>query len=458
MRANRGPEISELITAAAPAAPAEEWKAPPSWLPPTLHSLAYRNYLLLFIGQISNSLALWMDLVARPVLVVAMTGSAVQLGLVTLVRGLPVLVLGPVAGVLADRFDRRILMLISKGMSMAVNVTFAAIILSGNLVLWHVYVTAIVKALVQVFDQPARMALLPTTVPPHLMVNAVALNTGSMQITRIISASVAGFLIAAWALAFGFGEHDTRAFGGVYVAVAISYVAAVVATFLLRVPPGGRVGYTEESYLTSFVVALRFCWHNPVVLGVIILFAVQSSFALPYTQVFVPWLALQVMDIGPEGVGLLLGVSGLGSLFGAIVIATMGQKLRHRGLIIIGGLFLYGLVLAMLGLTSLLPLVAVFGLTMPLLPLIFVVIAGVGQSSIAAIKTVLMLEETPNEMRGRVMGLQHLDRGFSTVGAGAGGFAIALMGGPYALALFGGLCAIGALLVGALLPSFRKAD
>ncbi len=435
-----------------------EWEEPPRWLPVTFHSLAYRNYLLLFIGQVSNSLALWMDLVARPVLVVAMTGSAVQLGLVTLVRGLPTLFLGPVAGILADRFDRRNLMLISKGLSMAVNVIFAAIILSGNLVLWHIYVTAIVKSFVQVLDQPARMALLPTTVPPNLMANAVAINTGSMQITRIISASVAGIFIAAWALAFDFEEHDTRAFGGVYLAIAISYVAAVVATYLLRVPPGGRVEHTEDSYVTSLIEALRFVWRNPVVLGIIILFAVQSSFALPYTQVFVPWIAIQDMNIGAKGVGLLLAVSGVGSLIGAIVVATVGHKLRHRGRLVIGGLFLYGVVLAMLGLTSTLPLVVVLGLTLPLLPILFVVTAGIGQSGIAALKTVLLLEKAPNEMRGRVMGLQHLDRGFSTAGAGAGGFAIALMGGPYALALFGGLCVLGALLVGLLLPSLRRAD
>ncbi|MSQ22244.1 MAG: MFS transporter [Dehalococcoidia bacterium] len=434
------------------------WKEPPRWLPPTFHSLAYRNFLLILTGQLSNSLSLWMDLVARPILVIALTGSAVQLGLVTLVRGLPTLFMGPVAGMLADRMDRRLLMLISKGLSMAVNVVFVPIILTGNLELWHIYATAILRSFVQVFDQPARMALLPATVPPHLMVNAVALNTGSMQVTRIISASIAGLLIAGWAAAFDFGKHDARAFGGVYLAVAISSVAAVVLTYFLRVPEGGRVEHTEESWVTSFVTGLRFCWRHPVILGVIILFAVQSGFAMPYTQVFVPWIALEVMDLGPQGVGLLLAVSGVGALIGAVAVATVGQKLRRRGLLIVVAMFLYGLLLATLGLTSILPLVAVLGLTLPVVPMLLIVIAGVGQSAIAAVKTVLLMEATPNELRGRVMGLQHLDRGFSTVGAGMGGFAIALMGGPYALALFGGLCATGALLVGVFLPAFRKAD
>lgn len=449
--------IGEL-EASARAAPQVTWKEPPRWLPPTFHSLAYRNYLLLLIGQVSNSLAQWMDMVARPVLVIALTGSAVQLGLVTLVRGVPTMFLGPVAGILADRVDRRLLMLIAKALSMAVNVTFAAIILTGNLELWHIYVTAILKSLLMAFDQPARQALLPATVPPHLMVNAVALNMGSMQLTRIISASVAGLFIAAWALAFGFGEHDARAFGGVYLAIVISYIGAVVATYLLRVPAGGRVERTEESWITSFVTGVRFASRNPVILGVLILLAVQSAFGMPYLQVFVPWIALEVMDIGPAGVGLLLAVSGLGALIGAIVVATMGHKLRRRGLLVVGSLFLYGLLLAMLGLTSRLPLVAVLGLTLPVLPILMITLVGLGQASIMSVKNVLLLEATPNELRGRVMSFQTLDRGFTTVGGGAGGFAIALMGGPYAQALFGGLCALGALVVGVLSPGFRKAD
>src|SRR3990172_2456364 len=121
------------------------WQEPPRWLPATLHSLAYKNYFLLLVGQISNSLAQWMDMVARPILVIAITGSAVQLGLVTLVRGGPMLFLGPIAGILADRVDRRLMMLVAKVLNLVVCVGFAAIILTGQMQLWHVYVTAILR-------------------------------------------------------------------------------------------------------------------------------------------------------------------------------------------------------------------------------------------------------------------------------------------------------------------------
>ena len=434
------------------------WQAPPRWLPATLHSLAYKNYLLLLIGQISNSLAQWMDMIARPILIIALTGSAVQLGLITLARGVPQMVLGPFAGLLADRLDRRLLMLIAKSLSMVLNLAFAALIVSGNLELWHIYATAVLKSVMMSFDQPARQALLPALVPPHLLMNAIALNTGTMQVSRIFSAALTGGIIALWAKTFGFQDTDARAFGGVYLAVVIVFVTAIVATYLLKVPTGGRVEQTDDSWSLSFVKGISFAWHNPVILGILILIGVQSIFGMPYMGVFMPWLAIKVMDIGMGGYAMLMAVSGVGSLAGAIVIATIGHALHHRGRIIIISLAIYGVGLAATGLTSALPLVTVLGLTLPLLPLLMVFLVGIGQTSIMSLKNALLLEVTPNEMRGRVMSFQSLDRGFNSLGGSMGGFTIALLGGTYGLALFGILCALGSVIVGALNPGLRKRD
>ncbi len=206
----------------------------------------------------------------------------------------------------------------------------------------------------------------------------------------------------------------------------------------------------------SFVKGIRFAWSNPVILSILVLIGVQSVFGLPYIGVFIPWLAIKVMGIGTTGAAMMLAVSGVGSLVGAIVIATVGHALRHRGRIIIISLTIYGAGLAATGLTSTLPLVTVLGLTIPLLPLLMVFLVGLGQTGIMSIKNALLLEGTPNEMRGRVMSFQSLDRGFSSLGGSMGGFAIALLGGPYSLALFGTLCALGSVIVGAFSPSLRK--
>lgn len=438
--------------------PAVAWKAPPSWLPPTLHSLAYRDYLLLLLGQLSNSLAMWMEMVARPVLVIALTGSAVQLGLITMVRGVPFMLLGPFAGLLADRVDRRLLMLIAKVLNFVVSAVFAAVILLGQLQLWHVYAYSIVRSLLMAFDGPARQALLPSLVPTHLLANAVALNMGSMQVMRILSASIAGIFIGLWALALGFEDTDARAFGGVFLAIAIASAVAVVATYLLRVPLAGRVERSRGSWGASLIEGFSYARRTPIILGVLILFAVQSTFGMAYLSIFVPWLAIEVMGLGAGGAGMLIAFSGVGSLAGAIVIATVGHRLHHRGRIVILGLAFYGAFLAALGLTSTLPLVALFGLMLPVVPMAMVVLVGIGQSAVMSIKTTLLFENTPNELRGRVMSLQSLDRGFTTIGSAAGGFSIALIGGPYGLALFGAVCAVGALVVGALNRGLRDQD
>ncbi len=432
------------------------WKEPPRWLPATLHSLAYKNYFFLLVGQISNSLAQWMDMVARPILIIALTGSAVQLGLVTLARGLPQMAVGSFAGLLADRMDRRLLMLIAKSLSMVVNVIFAALIVSGTLELWHIYVTAIFKSLFSAFDQPPRQALLPALVPPHLMINAIALNSGTMQLMRIISAALAGGFIVLWAKALGLSDTEVRAFGGVNLFIVVVSFIAIIATYLIKVPPAGRPVRTSDSWTLSFIKGFQFAGRNPVILSILILIAVQSAFGTPYTGIFIPWLAMKVMGIGTTGTAMLIAVSGMGSLVGAIAIATVGHLLRHRGRIVIISLALYGAALAATGLTSALPLVTVLGLTIPPLPLVMVFLVGLGQTGLMSIKNALLLECTPNEMRGRVMSFQSLDRGFNSLGGSMAGFAIALMGGPLSLTLFGVLCTLSAIIVGSFSPNLRR--
>lgn len=444
--------------AAAKAARERVWKRPPRWLPPTFHALAYRDYLLLWLGQITRSLAIWMDLVGRPALVLIMTGSPVQLGAIALVRGIPMLIFGPIAGMWSDRIDRRQLMLASMGVNLAIHVAFVYVVATGQVELWHVYVSAILKSLTQAFDNPARSALLPSLVPPRLLMNAIALNTGSMQLVRIVSASIAGFAIAGWAYFFAYGADDTRSFAGVYIMVVLWLLLAFIATYLLKVPEEGRVHRADETWLASLMAGFRYAWNNPVILGILVLLCVQHLFGLPYLQVFVPWLAIEVMEIGPEGMGLLIGLSGVGSLVGSLVLATWSERVRRRGGWIVAGVVVYGLALAGMGLGSILPVTTVMGLALPVVPAVMIIVVGLGQTVMITMKNTLLLEETPDALRGRIMSLQSLDRAFSTVGSGVAGFAIAWIGGPLGLAVYGFLCAVGALGVGACFPKLRRVD
>jgi MFS family permease len=437
---------------------AVEYREPPRWLPSTFHSLMYRDYFLLWLGQISRSVSIWMDYMARTLLIITLTGSAVQLGLISLVRGLPLIFLSPIAGVLVDRFDRHLAMMASKGLAVVVNSGFAFLVLAGRVEVWHVFVTAFLNSLSQSCDNPARQALLPSLVPNKLLMNAIALNSGSMQAIRIISSSVAGFLIAYWAKYFGYAEQDPRIYGGVYLVVAISGALSLLATAFLKVPVESRQEKKTESWVKGLFDGFVFAFKHPIVLSLLTLFAIQSIFGLPYVQVFVPWLCTKVMGIGPEGTGLLVGMSGVGSLAGAIVVASLGQKIKKRGIVLICGLGLYGLALVGLGFSSLLPLITVRNQLIPLVPAIMIILVGIGQSSVITLKSALLVEATPDEFRGRMYSLQSLDRGLSMVGSMTAGLVINVVGGPIGQAMFGIVCTLGAGMVAWLSPRLRQTD
>ncbi len=427
------------------------WHAPPRWLPSTFHALAYRDFFLLWLAQITNSLSLWMEQVARPVLVLLVTGSEVHLGLVVAARGLPQLFMGPVAGVVADRFDRRVVILGSKVSGMAVNIVFAAIILTGQLELWHIYVTAVLRSMSNAFDNPARQALIPSLVPPKLVMNAFAVNSGSMQLVRIAAASVAGFSLALFGV------------GGTFGIVAAVSITPVIITYFMKIPTWARVEVRkEESWMHSMAEGFRFAWKEKIIFAILVLLAIQSIFGTPYIQVFVPILALKFLDFGflsilgieesraaEVGLGLLLGASGVGALLGTVIIATIGERLSHRGLIVISGLSLYGLAICAMGISSYFPAI---------LPFLFVMIVGIGQSMLMPVKNVLLMEYSPNEIRGRIMSLQSLDRGLTTLGSSGGGLLAALIGAPFAMALYGLAVVVGTVVTAIVIPALRRVD
>ncbi|MBI4497914.1 MAG: MFS transporter [Chloroflexi bacterium] len=440
-----------MVAAAPTAAEDAVWKAPPAWLPPTLHALAYRDFLLLWLAQLSNSLALWMEQVARPILVLVFTGSSVHLGLVVAARGLPQLFMGPLAGVVADRIDRRVVLLTTKTLGTTVYFIFALLILAESLELWHIYVTAVIKSMLNAFDGPARHALVPNLVPPRLLVNAVAINTGSMQLIRVGAASIAGFAIALIGM------------GGTFLIIAVCSAVAVTLTYLMRVPAWARLGRSGASWGRSLLDGLAFAWREKAIFAILVLLAFHSMFGTPYLSVFVPLLAFQFLDFsflgafGLEGrkaqevgLGLFLSASSGGALLGALLIATIGSRLRRRGLIILAGLTLYGTAIAAVALSSLSGVVA--------LPFLFVGAVGVGQSLLLPVKNAIILDLTPNEIRGRVMSLQSLDRGLTTLGSSGGGFLAAAIGAPFGMALYGAAVAVAAVGVGLLLPALRRVD
>lgn len=406
------------------------------WKPRTFQALTYRNYRFLWLGQLGSSSSMWMEQVARPWLMLELTGSAVALGLVVAVRMVPMLTFGLLAGVVADRFDRRRVFLLCQTLSTSVHLATAVLIFSGVIQPWHVYALAFTMGTALAFNQPARQALIPSLVDGEHLTNAIALNTVAMNMMRIIGTSAGGVLIAVVGL------------GNVYLLNSVLYSWAVMMTLLIRVPSDRQPDRTHESMWNSLTQGLRYAWGNRVALGAISLATALFVF-MPYSSIFIPLFAREVLKTGSSGVGFLMAATAVGALSGALTVATIGH-FRRRGRILVTGVILFGA-----------GLIAFSGVSwLHLLPLSYLIIAMVGlmQTSYMSINNAVLLESAPAAMHGRIMSLMSLDRGLIPLGAMIAGFLAASAGPQVGLIIFGGLCIFTASAVAVLIPTVRRID
>ena len=401
-------------------------------------SLAYRDFRYLWMGQVTHSAALWVDMVARPLLVLALTGSAVHLGLVIAVRTVPAFGLGLVAGVVADSFNRRTVLITTKLIVLVLGTLFAVALVLDWIVLWHVYLFTFLRGATQAFDQPARRAMVPSIVPKHLVTNAMALSSGSVQVMRIFGAGGAGLLIA---------------FGGIeaaFVAVAAIYLAAVFFTWRLNVPDHVRKGYRGvSSMLSDLTEGFRYAWNSPDIRGIVVVGGGYFSFGTAFIFVFAPLIAVNVLEIGDSGFGYLMAAMGAGGVVGSLALAAINPR-KRRGLIAVGTLALVGLLLVAVGATS------YYGSAFMVFAT--VVALGLGQSWVIPIINATILDAAPEDMRGRMLGLLSLDRATATLGGAAAGFLAAGVGAPTGQVIFGVACVVTAAVMFVFYPAIRQVN
>ncbi len=414
-------------------------EAPPSGRIGMFASLGIVNFRYLWLGQLSHAGALWMEQIARPFLILELTdGSATHVGAVIAVRTLPQLIFGVWAGVVADWFDRRMVLLVDKTAVLLLNIAFALLLLAGNLELWHVYAYAFLRGTMMAFDQPARQALIPSIVPADRVTNAVALMSATQNTMRIVGAALGGFAYAV------LGPE------GAFSLVALIYVGAVVSTYLLDVPTHERPEATGAKAMTrGMVEGARFAMSHTAIRGVLILSLIYFTFGMSYMQVFAPLFAEKVLDIGSFGFGFMTSLTGVGALIAALFIAN--RQPSRLGVILPLLAAAFGMVLIAFSVSTYLPQPA--GLV---LPLFLIAIVGAVQTSYFSLARAMMLHSAPEAMRGRVIGLLSLDRAVMTAGAAAAGFLADHMGVQPAQIVYGVICAVGGIAMYRLAREFRR--
>jgi predicted MFS family arabinose efflux permease len=410
-------------------------------LPETFRALRYAGYRYMWLGQLGHSGAMWMEQVVRPALVLELTGSAFQLSLVVAVRMVPQFVFGLLAGVVADRYNKQRVLIISQGVTMSMHLTLALLLLSGHIQVWHIFVTAFISGASMAFNQPARQSLVPRLVPPETLLNALSLNTTAMNIMRVAGASLAGVLLVF----FDYGQ--------VYLLNAILFVGVIATTTQLRVWRGAGPGDVpvlpvsrreRRSFFNDFGAGFRYIFSNRKVLYLVGMALVLFILGQPYQQVFIPLIAIDVLHVGRSGFGWMVALTGVGALIGSLVIASL-KSMQRRGLTMMGFLVIFGLALVLLAQSRWIPL-----------SVIALIAAGGMVTTYNALNTSLLLENSPAEFHGRVMSLMSLDRGLVSVGAILSGVLAETLGPQTGLTVVG-LALVGAtVLLFLSVPALRK--
>jgi MFS family permease len=339
----------------------------------------HRNYRLFFAGQIVSVAGTWMQNIALAWLVIELSSSPLAVGALAFCRFVPFLLFGLVAGVLIDRFDTRRLLVATQGAAMLVSIALAIVTLAGWATLPVVYVLAAVGGLVLVFDAPGRQTLTFQMVGQSELQNAVALNSGLFNASRVVGPAIAGLLIAAVGT------------GMCFVVNAISFLAVLVALYLMR---EDELFPVEKRPDTKVVAGIRegLVWavHTPLARIVLVVVTVVSLVGFNF-HVLVPLLASQTLHVGAGTFGVLSAAFGLGALVGALATASLREASPR---VFVGGAV--GFSLAMVGLA----LVHSVDLALVLLLLLGMFFALFTSSANALVQL-----SSPAHLRGRVMSL-----------------------------------------------------
>jgi MFS family permease len=397
----------------------------------TFRALHYPDYRYMWLGQLGHSATLWMEQVVRPLLILELTDSPLQVGFVVAVRMVPQFLFGLFAGVVADRYNKRLVLMFSQWVTMIMHLILAILILTESIAVWHVFVTAFISGGSMAFNQPARQSMIPRLVPSDTILNAVALNTSAVNIMRVLGASLAGVLLI-------FLDY-----GQIYLLNAIIFIFVIWTTAKIASVEKPEVA-KKTSILYDLLEGFRYMAANPRVLYLVGMALVLFLIGQPYQQVFLPLLALNVLHIGRSGAGWMLALTGIGALIGSLTMASIRQ-LPRRGLILMSFLVIFGLALLLLSQSRWFFLSA-----------IALIIAGGMTTAYISLNISLLVEQSPQNFHGRVLSLMSLDRGFISVGAiMAGGLAEAL-GPQFSLAVIALTCIGITVLLFFFIPALRK--
>jgi len=396
----------------------------------TFSSLRHADFRYLWVGTLFMSGGQWIQQVTLGWLLYDLTGSAVLLGLLNGLRALPFLIASPIAGVAADRMDRKKLILVTQYVLVTATIGMGVLVGLGFLQVWHLFVFTVITGITWAFVDPVRQTLVPALVPREDLMNAVALNSAAFNLTKIIGPSLGGALIVVSGAA------------GNFFVQSLAYLGVLASIYWMTIPPTPTEA-RQSSAMANLKDGLVYVWSNPSVFALMATALVPRIFAVPY-QTLMPVFQKDVLKVGPEGLGMLLAAPGLGAMLAGLMLATMANRVRRQGVLMLVSLVSLGVVMNLFSQTT----------SFPLAILALVAVGSCQVFYMATTNTMLQLI-VPDHLRGRVMSIYALDRGLMPVGALIAGISAHVMGAPATVSYMGLVVVLLAILVAWRAPVVR---
>lgn len=399
-------------------------------LPPTLEAFRHVGFRLLWPANFFSYVSRWMQMMLLFYLVAELTdNSPFLVSLVGFSGMIPLLLFGAIGGVLADRVNRRNLLIFTQAVNIAAGLFMLALIITEHLQFWHSYIAVLASGLGWAFDMPSRRSIVLDVTGRGGITNAMALDSVGMHASRMTGPVIGGALIAM-----------TGIVGG-YIAILTLYVVSVIFLSFIKLPPRQRTA-GAPNIIRNLVEGFSYVRGHRIILATVIVTVLMNLLLFPYMQM-VPVIARETLNAGPGLMGFLMGADGAGAIIGSIAIASFG-RLTYHGRVYLGGSLL-GLMLVFIFAWS-----QWIELSLPVL-----VLLGLGTAGFGTMQSTIVVITASDEMRGRALGVISLAIGAGPIGALLIGLVAEFTSPSTAIMMFASLGVITVGSVALLMPELR---
>ncbi|MDD5255582.1 MAG: MFS transporter [Candidatus Omnitrophica bacterium] len=394
-------------------------------------SLTIKNFRLYWTGMFISLVGTWIQVTAQSWLVFELTHSAFLLGVVAFLNSIPIFAFSLFGGVAADRLEKKRILLYTQSAFMVLAFILAVLTHLNRVSVWQIMLIVLLNGTVMAFDAPTRQSMVIELVGRKKLLNAIALNYASFNLSRIIGPMLAGILIAAIGMS------------GCFYLNGVSFLAVIIALLLIRLnghPQRGEKG----AFWQDLHAGIVFVRSHQRVLALLFIAGIASLFSVSYT-VLMPIFAGDILRVGVRGLGILMASAGAGAVIAALMVAS-GGRFRHKGKMLIVSSFIFSVSLTVFGLSR------SYALSLASA-------AFLGWSSISALSLIntSLQEIVPDEFRGRLMSVfMSVSAGFVPLGNLIAGSLTHLWGAPLVVALSGVFCTVFFIFINLLYPGLKE--